>query len=705
MGAQIPTFLLKMAREAASLSQGQLATVLEVSASVVSRLESAEFADPKVAERYLSAIATDLAGEILRYYKQHWQFIERPPFTHPEREVLRGAEEALQTLDKFEKGSQFDAILQDPLSKLRSRIVSETDFVRHMEHGIAFVGDIGVGKTTGLSFVTNLTRLDKGGKPQSVFPTGSGRTTVCEVAIKIAPAYGIAVDSLAEDEIRLLVTDLVTGLKTGKSGLPSELERVIRNMADLRRPIASRVKDDSGEKAKPADPLKTMVDAAEDIDEVVAEIMSRMKLDSRTEAQMILSESAEGSVDWLATNIAKINYGQHPGFSVPQRITVLLPLKALRETPYLLSVIDTKGVEGTTQRPDIKAQIDDPRTVTVLCTKFADAPGGTPISILREVIETGSEAVSAERLCLLVLPREDEALKIVDDFGGTPETAEEGYAVREAQVEQQFATEGLPSIPVNFYNVESDNPEDIWAWLTSMIGRVRANKVKRINRLIGAAHDLVTNSDVAKTQQARRTIVETMDKALDRFRELPGTIRPAHHNLVTQAKKTHQSSIAASVNRRGNWDNFPIPHILGVGVRTDANLRTSDIFVRIDEQLESLKRKYEHLLDIKQFLESLQDDVAEWKQEFFSRAALTGRVCFSPYLKSATKLWRDCEARYGAGQGYRIDVSDIFQDHFEKDQEAIAARSRVESSLIKIWNELVIEPLKEAISFEEESEE
>jgi hypothetical protein len=469
-------------------------------------------------------------------------------------------------------------------------------------------------------------------------------------------------------------------------------------MADLRRTtIRSKV---GLEKSKQIDELRDMVDATEDVDQVVAEVLTRMKLEIRTEAQMILSESAEGSIEWLATNIAKINYGQHPSFSVPQRITVLLPLQALRETPYRLSVIDTKGVEGTTQRSDLKAQIDDPRTVVVLCSKFSDAPGPTPMSIMREIIDSGADALDAERICLLVLPRDDEALKIIDDSGGNPATVEDGYAVRESQIEQQFATEGLPSIPVNFYNVGAEDPTDVWGWLTSMIDRVRSNKVIRIQRFVGAAHDLVTNSDIAKSRQARIAISTTIENVANRFNELPDVVRPAHANLVTEAKKAHQSSIAASVNRRGKWNNFNVPHILGVGVRADANLRTRDSFIRIDEQIEGLKSVYGHLLDIQQLLESLQDDVKEWKQEFLTKAALTGRVSYSPYLEGATELWAACEERYGNGSGYRIDISNIFQTHFEEDEHALRARDRVNSALEKSWRTIVINPLPEAADFD-----
>jgi transcriptional regulator with XRE-family HTH domain len=700
MNVQIPTHLLRLAREKAGASQTTLAAELGVNASVVSRLEASEQADGKMAERYLDALKSDFAKDIVAFFAERWRHIERPDFLHPDRSVLWAAERALQTLYDFEKSVQFDPILQDPLDKLRNRILAEVDFIRHKEHGVAFIGEIGVGKTTALSFVTNLITKAKDEDQKSIFPTGSGRTTVCEVAIKIAPAFGIAVDCLTEDQIRRLVTDLVNGLKFGKSGLPSELERVIRSMSDLRR-ITVRAKKPS-EKPTTIDHLKNLIEKFDDIDTVIGEVMARMKLESRTETQMILSQDTEGSMEWLASNISKINYGQHPKFSVPQRITVLLPLKALRETPFLISVIDTKGVEGTTQRPDLMAQIEDPRTVTVLCSSFPDAPGGVPLSIIRETLDAGSDAITSERLCLLVLPRNDEALKIVNDAGDTPADRAEGYAIREGQIEQQFATDGLPSIPVNFFQVGSDEPEDIWHWLTSRIEAIREAKVERIKRHVAAADNLVTNADVEKTRQARRAIAETVAKSAERFRKLPGVVRPAHLNLVAEAKKTHQNSIAASVNRKGNWDNFPVAHILGQGVRIDVNLRTRDTFVRIDEAIEGLKDGFAHLNDVAQFLENLKDDVEEWRKEFLTRVALAGRNLFTPYLGEALEMWERCEARYGGGSGYRIDVSGIFQDQFETDSSAMATAQKVESQVAAIWEQIIIEPLLQASTFVDE---
>ena len=697
MDSQVPTALLRLARDDCGRRQTDLAAALGVSASVLSRLETSEFADSKMATRYLEALGSPLAQQIVKFYEQRWRHLDRPDFRHPERDTIWAAEQALQTLDAFEKADDFDPILQNPLTNLRKRMMADIDYIRHTEHGIAFIGEIGVGKTTALSFVTDLLVAD-GDTKTSVFPTGSGRMTVCEVAIKIAPAYGIAVDSMDEEKVRLLVADLVNGVATGKGGLPSELERVIRNMADVRR-ITVRSRK-AGEKPTTVDHLKELIDRTGDIDAVIAEVVAKMKLETRTGTQMILSKDTEDSMEWLSNNISRINYGQHANFSVPQRITVLLPLEALRETPYAISVIDTKGVEGTTQRADLMAQIEDDRTVTVLCCSFADAPGNVPLSIMRDAIDGGSDAIEGQRICLLALPRAEEALKIVDDTGNRPATSEEGYAIREGQIEQQLANEGLPNVPVNFFHVENDAPEDVWAWLIDRIGAIREAKVARIRRHVAAAEDLVINADVAKTREARATIAATIGKAVERLREMNPMIRPAASNLVAEVKKTHQSSVAASVNRMGDWPQFPAAHILGQGVRRDVNLRTSDTFVRIDEAIEGLNDDFGHLADIAQFLENLRDNIQEWRKELLSRVALAGRMLYAPHLSGqATALWNACYARYGAGGGYRIDVSDQFQNHFDTDVDALATAAKVESQVKALWIQIVIDPLKTEASF------
>ena len=136
MNVQIPTRLLRLAREKAGVSQTTLAAELGVNASVVSRLEASEQADGKMAERYLGALKSDFAHGIVDFFSNRWRHIERPDFLHPDRAVLWDAERALQTLEEFEKSDQFDSILQDPFTNLHNNIVSEVDLKRQKKHKI-----------------------------------------------------------------------------------------------------------------------------------------------------------------------------------------------------------------------------------------------------------------------------------------------------------------------------------------------------------------------------------------------------------------------------------------------------------------------------------------------------------------------------------------------------------------------------------------
>ena len=99
-------------------------------------------------------------------------------------------------------------------------------------------------------------------------------------------------------------------------------------------------------------------------------------------------------------------------------------------------------------------------------------------------------------------------------------------------------------------------------------------------------------------------------------------------------------------------------------------------------------------------MESLQDDIAEWKQEFLNKAALTGRVSFAPLLKEAGDFWKQCRDLYGEGKGYRMNISDIFLKFFEEDPSALETAVKVESSLAEIWGDVVINPLMKAANYE-----
>jgi transcriptional regulator with XRE-family HTH domain len=685
----IPTSVLRRAREDAALKQNDVATVLGVSGSVISRLEKSEQTDDVMARRYLEALGTPTSVAIAEFYGREWQITTRPSFFHPDREALWGAERALQRLEEFKNSEEYDALLDIPLSKIKSGLETAISFVARLNHVMAWIGSVGVGKTTALSLLTNLVIEGKDGTRVPVFPATGGRTTISEVVVRSAPAYGIAVEPMSEDAVRLLVTDLVGGFAKNDGGVSTELERAIRNMAELRK---------GKDEARGAfDPIRDLLEQKSNvIEDVVEDVIRRMNLGERTETQLILSESTENGLRWLSENITKINYGQHVRFSLPERVTVFVPPAFLRKMRYDVTLVDTKGIHGTTLREDLRTHIDDARTLSILCCMFNDAPSGEILKLLGEIKSLGSDALERQRVLILVLPRGDEAMKIIDDAGDPPESAQDGYDIRATQVADTLRKEGLPEIPVLFFNSMTDNSSAVWEELGRRLDTLRQRQVDRLQRFVDVSADLVTNADVARIQQARVAIAEEVTLICEAYPKLKPTVRPAHQTLIQELEKGHASSIAAAINRRGAWSNFPIHHIVGVGVRVDANLRTGDVLTRVDGRLEGFVQKFSNLPEIVTILEALREDLEEWRQEFLTEAATIGRVAFKPYLDSAPDLWKGLAAYWGQGTGYRAKVVAEINRWFEQTEELAEARRRVETRLREAWRTLILGRLRSA---------
>ena len=687
MTAEIPTTVLRTARSNAGLNQSALALKLGITPSVVSRMEKAEFTDRAMAWRYLAAVGSPECEQIREFYERPWSVSDRPSFLHPDRDTLWTIESVLLQLAEFENSEGFDPILARPVGTLRSRLLATAQFLLRTDHSIAWLGEIGIGKTTALSHAAGLTLPSDSGA-DSIFPTGSGRMTVCEVVVKEAPTFGLAVDCLSVDEVRGLVTDMVRALVKREAGIPTELDRVLRAMAGLHR--ESVIEDG---KKRFIDPLKVMVDEGDSDEEIINRVMARLNLEARTRNSIIISEVKEHGLKWLADNVKKINFGQHPDFGVPTRISVLLPSKVLSRSPYDISILDTKGIEGTTQRPDLRAQIDNPRALTILCTRFNDAPGEKPMALLREIVETRSDASERGRVAILVLPWGDEALGVHGDDGFTPETVEDGYLIREEQALGALIREGLPEVPIFFYNARQESAQSIWRDLNGRLEAMRGRYHERARQLASSAQALINDADSAASLEARAQIATRIDRVVARHSKLPTQARPAHQNLIEQAQLGHASSIAASIARRGVWMNFSVYHLLGVGVRADAAARTKNRFVAIDEALADLEDEFSQLEDVSQSIASLRDDIIGWEQEFLGQALALGRVAFKPHLDEANELWRQCYKRWGQGQGYRDDIADLLRNWFETFDELDEARRSIDSGLSQAWQELVLDRL------------
>lgn len=695
----VPTAALRKARESAGINQGEMARRLGVSSnSVVSRLEKTELTDQPMAERYLKAIGTPDSLAMLDFYSRDWKISKRPDFRHPNRDALWAAEQALQGLAEFEAADEFDQLLTAPLNFTRDTLLSTADYVGKLDHSLAWIGTVGIGKTTALSHLTNLVLHDATGRLRPIFPASGGRTTTSEVVVRAAPAFGVAVEPRDEDDIRILVAELVDAVADGKGGISTELDRAIRNMADI-----PKRKDPSDPKAL-LDPVRDLLETAPSREDVVHTIVTRMRIEQRTETQMILSESNDSGLQWLSSVVSDINFGRHPRFSLPERVTVFLPKSTMRRSPYDLTIIDTKGIHGATDRPDLQALTADSRTLSILCCAFNDAPGQEPLSILQGLKDMGSDALERQRVMLLVLPRADEPLKIIDDLGEPVESVEEGYAFRTRQILDTFRSANLPPIPVMYFNAMDDAAGSVWQAICQQIDQVRARQLERLEKFTELAAELQSNADAHRIQQARVNLAKEAIAIAEAYVALPVSVRPAHQRLLQELKASHPSTIAAAALRNGSWYNLDVHHIVGTGVRADANLRTSDLVSRIQGRLDALRDQFSSTPEAVALVETVIEDLSDWHQEFLTRAQSIGRNTFKPYLDEDTNFWAALRTRYGQGSGYRDDIIAQVDGWFEA-SNLNPARSKVDSRLAEAWREVVLSKLIETTSLNEETDE
>ena len=230
-------------------TQAEVAKEASVDQSRLSRIEKGEIHAPEEIQRVLRAfvaLGSEEAADFMDFIEREWRFIEPPSYWNPERASLELAEETLEKIANFLADEEQPWPLRRQVERRRRDLERVTSYLTRLQHNLAFIGDIGVGKSTAISFIFDLlvpAKADERSTNRPVLETGGGGTTICEVHIRSGPESGISVVPMEDSDLVSLVSDFCAvkwatlrkerneGSETPRVG--REVDRAIRNMSGL----------------------------------------------------------------------------------------------------------------------------------------------------------------------------------------------------------------------------------------------------------------------------------------------------------------------------------------------------------------------------------------------------------------------------------------------------------------------------------------
>ena len=705
---QIGRYLSQL-RERAELKQNELAQRMTWSAAVLSRVESGEREiSQEELVNLLTAIGTEESQRFAKNIGREWNNLPEPALGHPEEEILWGAELALRDIDGLLGAPDIRNAFVTRLHEYKTTVKAAADLVSGVDYNLAFVGDIGVGKSTAICRATGLEVQDNQRK-DPVLEAGAGGITICEVHLVRGPEYGIFIEPVSDVELRREVNEFVLyqfrSLDSGNEnadedqeihGTTKEIERAIRNMSGLR---SERVRGE-GRARRTVDHARNLARDFKDRDlgpdTLTVEILSRINLHQRTGREVWYSAmSGKDELRWLRDTFLDINNGRDPDFSLPKRIGVMIPKPVIEDDSLDISIIDTKGIDGPAERRDLEFHLNDPRTISILCSRFNDAPSSSAQRLLDRAVEGQFPDVES-KAAVLVLPRPEEALAVKTDQGEPAEDTEDGYDLKGEQAMMILTSRNLPASGLEFFNVREDDLQRLNSFLVDRVNHLRKLHIKRLDEVIAEANALVENFESEQKSEILRDASHRLRIWVEGNQQLQPSPLLLEKSLINAMGEVYASSVRASVRRLGEWDKLDYSHQMGFGSRVKAlqavTQKQLEFKATVKNMLDDPEMAEAHGL-VSQVQRLFDSDI----ESLLKSSHQMGETIHTNDMQPDSGLWVRSERRWGQGPGYRSDVMRFHEEWFEEHRHSL--EPKVQNLVEREWERL-LSRISELLVFE-----
>lgn len=562
----------------------------------------------------------------------------------PDQDALTAAFACRARLNAALQHAEMQPALQRYLRSLDTTIASGESYLRNRRHTWAFVGDIGVGKSSAINTLLVTERGQNG-----PLPVGGGATTLCPIEIQHGETWTLRVTPAPEAEVRALAKALAHAAwlaadqgqpdDESQSSLPTEVKKALRNMADL-------AKNAEG------DPLVTLARNAPSINSLTEQVIDRLDHTGRSTTSFVPDKDPdrERPLVWLRETLKKINLGQMPGAPFPETIAITLPLPRLKSDAFEITLLDTKGIDQIAVRPDFVPYLSDTRTTLVLSSGFVTAPAVSLQAFMNHARETSGRYKLQGKFALLMLPKYQELLRVLKHNGDPVANADEGRAIKVAEVESALHQQH-PLVPVGVFHSEEDDAEVLTQFLFAQTNRLRASARTSLDEAIKRADVALANTEVAAFQASLDELVADVSCYLQANAALPSPGPLAFAPCVaSQYKVAHVRTIHGAMLKRGCYAGLDFPTLVAAYGASRAMAASTEWMKAFCAHLDALAQKPD--------LQLARDALTELKrradllQDHFIGATRQAALELFSGLTDQEEPWSTCVARWGQGLGY-----------------------------------------------------
>lgn len=579
--------------------------------------------------------------------------------------------------------------LLNQLENYQELLADSVSYLNNRSQKVAFIGNIGTGKTTA---ICSLIGLMNNSKP--ILSVGSGRTTLCEVEISKGQKTRILIEPYEKKEILDYIKDLALSVVNENSNdndgetfkLSAEIDRALRNILGL--PKSKKTIKDTN-KRYTYDPLPLLYSSSASFESFYSKLEGLFDYSKRTKVEFT-NQSKKTESEWLSDTFKSINHGTNENSSLAKKISIELECINWEHPDFELTFLDTKGVDQTVNRRDLDNCLTDNRTVSVLCSRFNDAPDTTTAGVLKQAKDAGLiNRVNSESL-ILVLDRDNEPEQIIE-IDEPVNDKDEGREIRREQIQTELKNKLALDVDIEFYNSTVDNNLPIISKIKDKINNLRAFHNSRIREIEKEISDLEREALSLSQKEAKSKVADTLQPWLKKAKTINLHTNEYFLPLVQSisSKGTYAASVRASVNRSGEWQNLDYYQILASGARQRVVEHIGVLRLELEVLLENMSNQPD-LKPAHALIRQLRDTADKRLTDLINQAYAKGRAVYESDLRHDVPFWRELYNEWGQGSGYKQRISKTTHNWFNI-KNYPKYEENVTDTAIGQWNNLVVE--------------